>query len=113
MSVAVRRLLFEAYRRNRMADDVENRKPLEQRWLGLGSKSAYRPVLEAGLMRFHDGENPPPRCMGWLVLTPEGVAAMKGLEDEFAEAMDRLEADPAYQRSIRANYLLAGGILSR
>jgi len=112
MSVAVQRLLFEAYRRNRRADDTENRKPLEQRWLGLGSKSAYRPVLEAGLMRFHDGKNPPPRCMGWLVLTPKGVTAMKALEAEFAEVMDRLEANPEYQRSIRANYMMAGGVLS-
>ena len=106
----VRGLLFEAYRRNGMFDPHEQAKPIDQRWLGLGTEAAYRPVLEAGLMTFHDGQIPPPRCMGWLCLTEKGIAAFDDLSKEFAEIMAELKRDKGYQGSYVAHYMLAGGL---
>jgi len=113
-SKRVKSLLFEAYRRNRMAqaDDYESRKSMTERWLGLGTEAAYRPVIEKGLMRFSYGETPKPRWMGWLVLTDSGVAALEELREEFEPVMERLESNPAYQGSYVANYMTVGGITS-
>lgn len=113
-TIRVRRLLFEAYRRNEMAktNPSENIKPLNQRWLGLGSKSAYLPVLKAGLMRFHDGELPPPRCMGWLCLTDAGVDRMRELEPEFKKVLDEMKAQ-GYEKTVYAQFMLAGGVTCR
>ena len=107
----IKGLLFEAYRRNQMADNVERSKPLTRRWLGLGTEAAYRPALRAGLMQFHDGEIPPPRCMGWLCLTTAGVAALKRIEPECQRALASLNADAGYQSSYVAHYQLAGGLV--
>jgi hypothetical protein len=114
LTMPQKRLLFEAYRRNDMAveshADWQLKKPLDQRWLGLGSRAAYRSVLDAGLMVFHDGQNPPPRVSGWLVLTSWGVTALFECENEFKQALSDLKRNFDYQRSLRSQYNLAGEI---
>jgi hypothetical protein len=111
-SSAVLSLLFEAYRRKDMLTHEPNwqDRPLEHWWLGLGTAAAYRPVLTAGLMRFHDGRTPGPRCMGWLCLTPEGIAVLEEYEARFAARLAEIKRDPRYQRSIVGNYQIAGGL---
>jgi hypothetical protein len=86
-SKAIKDLLFEAYRRNEMRDSVEDSYPLRDRWLGLGTAAAYRPVIEAGLMKFILELTPPRGCMGWLTLTETGEALFHELEPELAERM--------------------------
>lgn len=113
MNAKLKFLLFEAYRRNDMADDWEKSKPLNQRWLGSGTEAAYRPALNTGLMRFHDGKTPPPHCQGWLCLTQQGIMELEKYEQEFKRALDDLKADSDYKRSYRARYMLAGGISAR
>jgi len=102
-------LLFEAHRRNDMADSREKAKPLGHRWLGLGTAAAYRPALETGLMVFCDGMAPLPRCMGWLTLTPAGIAAMQEMEEDFAQALAVLKKDRGYASSYASMYQVAGG----
>lgn len=109
MNRKIKALLFEAFRRNAMADEHERSKTIEYRWLGLGTAAAYRPVTDAGLMAFHHGRNPPARCMGWLVLTPAGVKAMRKLKTEFQERLDYMNSQ-GYQKSYLAHYSLMGGI---
>jgi hypothetical protein len=109
MRTQLRKLLFEAYRRDDMADARERSKPLHERWLGLGTEAAYRPAIEAGLMRFHDGRTPPPRCMGWLVLTPAGISTLWGLRREFEEQLAGLKRT-RYPQQLRAQYQLCGGL---
>lgn len=103
-------LLFEAYRRNEMADAHERSKPLTMRWLGLGTAAAYRPVLKTGEMAFFDGRIPETRCMGWLVLTDKGIKAMHEHSKEFATVIDDLHKKTSYDHSYLANYMLAGGV---
>ena len=103
-------LLFEAYRRNDMADSHERSKPLRNRWLGLGTEAIYRPVIDGGLMVFHDGRIPPAKYMGWLCLTPRGVDAFLGAADEFAKKLAELKQNTDYQQSYTAHYSLAGGL---
>jgi hypothetical protein len=110
VSISIKRLLFEAYRRNKMEELHERSKPLEQRWLGLGTKSAYKSVLDAGLMTWFNGRTPPIRCMGWLVLTPKGIVLFKQLEKEFEAHYKRMVDSGYYSNSIRANFTLAGGM---
>ena len=110
MATKLKGLLFEAYRRNDIADTHEKSKPLSQRWLGLGTEAAYRPAIQAGLMQWHDGRTPPPRCSGWLVLTEAGITAMTDHAEEFSRCLSRLKQDSDYQRSYRASFMLAGGI---
>jgi hypothetical protein len=118
MKYTLKGLLFEAYRRNDMTESVrpnglEMQKPLSERWLGLGTEAAYRPALAAGLMRFHDGQTPPPRCMGWLCLTDAGIKEIQKHEEEFKRVLGLLKADTTtggYACSYAANYMLAGGI---
>jgi hypothetical protein len=105
----IEELLFEAYRRNDMADAHERSKPLGDRWLGLGTETAYRPALEAGLFRFHNGVTPHARVMGWLCLTNAGVAAMEGHQKEFKKALTALKKT-VYKDSYVSQYQLAGGI---
>lgn len=109
MNIEIKELLFEAYRRNDMADSQEKAKPLEKRWLGLGTAAAYRPVLDKGLMVFHNGKVPPKMCMGWLCLTPAGVVAMESCSSEFSEALEKLKKTN-YKRSYLSQYMLAGGL---
>ena len=109
MSKKLKSLLFEAYRRNDKVDAHEKGKPLTQRWLGLGTAAAYRSAVDAGLMQFHDGYIPPPRCMGWLCLTDKGVKEMAKHAAEFQRVLHALKEDSDYQRSYIANYQLAGG----
>ena len=43
-------------------------------WTGLGTRSEYRPVIEAGLMRGAAcTSSPAPRCIGWWSLTEAGA----------------------------------------
>lgn len=113
LSTSQKSFLFEAYRRNQMADKHERSKPLGARWLGLGTAAAYRPMLHAGLMEFHDLRHPPQRCMGWLVLTNLGIRALRQCTPEFKEVYARLAADPRYQSSYLSHYQLVGGITRR
>lgn len=48
---------------------------LNQAWTGLGTRTDYRPVLDAGLMTFV--EEPYPRCSQWLRLTDKGTAIVQ------------------------------------
>lgn len=111
-SKKVKVLLFEAYRRNELFakhDSWENSKPLEKRWLGLGTEAAYKPGLKAGLFVFFDGETPPIRCQGWLCLTESGIKEMRKHESEFKETLESALKD-GYGKTIHANYQLAGGL---
>lgn len=108
--ISVNELLFEAYRRLDMGDEWERSKPLLRRWVGLGTAAAYRPVIEAGYMMFHNGITPPARCMGWLVLTEKGVEKLKELEPIFSERLRGWKTHTDYPSSILANYMLAGGL---
>lgn len=115
MVTEIERLLFEAYRRNAMIDsanrfEIEKAKPFTKRWLGLGTEAAYRPAIRAGLMVFHDGKTPPPRCMGWLILTKKGAIAYKEHENRLSTKWKSILKDPDYQRSLLAHYQLAGGL---
>lgn len=51
-------------------------KKLDECWTGLGSASAYRPVLDAGLMAAAAGFNP--GASAWWKLTPAGAAIVQG-----------------------------------
>jgi len=43
-------------------------------WTGLGTRSEYRPVINAGLMRSAAcTSSPAPRCTGWWSLTAAGA----------------------------------------
>lgn len=108
-------LLFEAYRRNDMArhDSWERQKPLTTRWLGLGTESAYRPLLTAGLMRWHNDRPPPKRCMGWLCLTKQGAKALYKHRHDFKQALTTMKAQADYSRSYYSQYMLMGGIATR
>jgi hypothetical protein len=92
-------LLFEAYRRNDMGDAHEMSKPLHQRWLGLGTKTTYAAALQAGVMTWINGREPPKRCKGWLVLTEKGVAMFNAHAhaEKFAAALKKLKKNPDYQ----------------
>jgi len=63
-----RDLLLEAIRR---LDMHHVGKDPRTAWSGLGNRSTYKPVLDAGLMEWV--EIPALRCMGWLRLTEAGV----------------------------------------
>jgi len=86
---SVGRLLFEAYCRNATADEHERAKPLDARWLGLGTASAYHNGIKAGLFVFHNGRTPPARCKGWLCLTTQGVQELHARDAEFRAAFAR------------------------
>ena len=113
ISKRIESLLFEAYRRNDMADSYEKAKPMNKRWLGLGTEAAYRPAIKAGLMRFFDRRTPPPRCMGWLVLTDDGIKVYESLEEGFSEVMEDIKQNTNYSKSYTANYILMGGLSRR
>ena len=106
----IERLLFEAYRRNDMADGHERAKVVTNRWLGLGTEAAYRPAIQAGLMRWHDGRTPPVRCMGWLCLTEKGAETMAAMAADFARALADIKRDTAYQDGYKSRFQLAGGL---
>lgn len=112
ISWTVQKLLFEAFRRNDMADEHERHKDITSRWLGLGTAAAYKQAIEGGYMRFFDGRTPPPRCMGWLCLTEKGAEALKELEPQFAEHLAYLK-QTSYQNSYASRFVLAGGITKR
>lgn len=103
-------LLFEAYRRYKMYTGT--RLPITEQWLGLGTEAAYRTMINAGFMKFFDGVTPEPRCMGWLVLTKKGVKILHEYENEFKERLEEMKK-LGYEKSILANFQLAGGITSR
>lgn len=101
--------LFEAYRRNEMADNHEKHKPLIDRWLGLGTATAYKTTIDAGLMRWWNGKEPTPRAMGWLCLTEPGIAELERLTPEFKAELKRMK-DAGYDRSLQSQFMLAGGL---
>jgi len=70
MKAGVEILMNEAIRRYCLFHAGE---PLRNAWVGLGTVSEYKSVLDDGLMIFHDGKKPYKRCRGWLVLTDKGV----------------------------------------
>jgi hypothetical protein len=108
MNNRIKSLLFEAYRRNEMTlDDHEKSKPLSERWLGLGTAAAYRPVLDAGLMRFFDGEIPYKRSMGWLCLTELGIEEMQKHEIEF-----KMSCRNSIYNHYSYGYMMANGMTS-
>ena len=41
-------------------------------------------------MQFWDGKIPPPRCMGWLVLTEKGVEKLKEFENRLHAPVDTI-----------------------
>lgn len=107
LTLGQKRLLYEAYRRNDMADSCDRISSLQDRWLGLGTRTTYKPVLEAkggALMAWVS--TPPPRCMGWLHLTERGVKALKQHEEEFKEALATLKTNKNYTQSYKAHYVL-------
>ena len=110
LSKRQKELLFEAYRRNDMCDSREKQKPINRRWLGLGTAVAYKLMIESGLMTFHDSRIPPKGCMGWLVLTQYGIALLEENKKEFAIKLKELKSNPLYQGSYISQYQLAGGI---
>ena len=112
LSKSVKSLLFEAYRRNMMEGSFEENKPIQRRWLGLGTEDAYRPAIDAVLMVFHDGRTPPPRCMGWLVMTEKGVKALQEHEDEFKVVLDEIK-ERGYEKTYLSQYMLAGGLTTK
>lgn len=75
VTAAIKRIFDEAIRRNKLFSH-QLQENLHERWLGLGTEAEYRPVIKAGLMKFFNGNPPPPRCCGWLVLTDKGIAAL-------------------------------------
>ena len=110
LSKRIKSLLFEAFRRNDIADARERSKPLGLRWLGLGTASAYKTISDAGLMVFHDGRTPPAGCMGWLVLTPAGERAFNEYAGEFSVVLTRLKKETRYNESYASQFQLIGGI---
>lgn len=109
-------LMLEAYRRNEMFQRTEDRhellKPLGERWIGLGTEPAYRAAFAAGLMRWAPRCGvPAKRCVGWVALTPEGVAQFTEHEAELKAEFQRRKG-PRYEASILGNYTLAGGLLT-
>ncbi len=68
----VHRLLCEALRRYTRFHPGED---MEMAWTGLGFASEYKPVVDAGLMRF--AHHYQPRCNGWLIMTEGGAAIVK------------------------------------
>jgi hypothetical protein len=108
VSDPIRRLLFEAYRRNEMClNDQDRERPFTERWLGLGTEPVYRPVIKAGLMKFVNG-SPPSRCMGWLVLTEKGVNVMQECA-EYYNFAKKLE-ERRNRKDVLDSYNLAGGL---
>jgi len=101
-----KRLLLEAFRRNSMKHSYELSKPILCRWLGLGTEAAYRPVLQAGLMRWWDGRKPAKRCMGWLCLTEKGLEVLFDSYPEFQRDLEYRSKKPF------DNYVLANGVVA-
>jgi len=79
MRTSERRLLEEALRRYVM---FHNGEPLTEAWTGLGYKTTYRPAVEAGLMEWIHGEEPPDRAPQWLRLTGAGAEIVQRWLDE-------------------------------
>ena len=82
MKTQVERLMKEACRRFVRFHRGEL---LAGAWVGLGTEAYYRPAIDAGLMVFHDGRNPPKRCSGWLVLTEAGQKVVLSMLAHYAE----------------------------
>lgn len=58
---------------------------LTDAWTGLGNRSTYKPVLEAGLMEWCATGGPKPRCTGWLRLTETGAVIVQAWLDEMTK----------------------------
>ena len=71
LTISQHRLLVAALRRHTRFNLTDLKKPLTEAWTGLGSKTTYRSVLEAGLMTY--ATTPNPRYSTWWKLTPSGA----------------------------------------
>lgn len=109
LTTTQKRLLFEAYRRNRLPGSHEGLSggSLRTRWLGLGTAAAYKSMLREGYMTFHDGRTPP-RCMGWLVLTTAGIRLLWHNRHALRR-MHRAYLGTAEGRHFTSQYELWGG----
>ena len=74
-----RLLLMEAARRYLRFHKGES---LTEAWTGLGSVSTYKPAINAGFMRTHDGKMDA-RISHWWILTEKGAAIVKILISSF------------------------------
>ena len=103
-------LMIEAIRRIKMADRHEKSKPILERWVGLGTEAAYRPAIKAGLMKFVRQFSldpvPPPRCMGWLHLTPKGLKVLRQIKKGNKPWVDHVCND---SQRLDNQFMLAGG----
>ena len=85
-----RDLMLEAIRR--LEQFHPNEDPLAA-WSGLGTRTDYKPALDAGLMEWASA--PAPRCMGWLRLTEKGLAEVDQIRGEttgWVTAIDNMDA---------------------
>lgn len=80
MKAQVRGLLKEAQHRYMRFHRDES---LTEAWTGLGTRTAYEPVLEAELMRWVY-RRPPTGASGWLRLTETGAKIVQDWIDEEA-----------------------------
>lgn len=102
MKTCIKEILFEAFRRNKIADSCDLSKPMNKRWLGLGYKTTYKVAVEDGYMAWIFGA-PKDRCMGWLHLTDKGVEALNLLIPEFEEKWEKMEKS-SYSEDRRIGY---------
>ena len=105
----LKRILFEAYRRSKLFNNSKRSKSILQQWLGLGSKSAYKSALNAGLMRWWNDKLPPKYCTGWLCLTEKGLGAMQSCEEEFEKTLTKATI---YKGSYQERFALMGTLRS-
>ena len=103
-------IMFEAYRRNDMANIRQDPRTLTERWLGLGTISAYRPAIDKGLMRWIDGPAPHKYCRGRLVLTTSGAVLLQELSTEFNKILCKMKDDKRYITALSTNYQLCPSI---
>lgn len=98
-------LIIEADRRLRTCDLHEKSKPVLSRWIGLGTEAAYRSAIQQELMRWHNGQVPPPRCMGWLCFTRKGLKEYRRIKRENRHLFSKPDTN-----KIENNYMMYGGI---
>jgi len=106
----LRGFMLEAHRRIEIGDDAERGLPLTRKWVGLGTAAAYKPMVEAGYMTFHDGKIPPPRCMGWLVFTETGAAKYQELLPDLQRAYAEFQKAIKGGNGYLWEYSLFGGL---
>lgn len=96
---ALRRWLYSVHVEN---DHFEERRGLRNAWTGLGTRTLYKPVLDAGLMEFNSRYAP--RTIGWLRLTDKGVEIVKGWLDAGYNTRETLDALQSHLGFYSAHY---------